>query len=83
MFMQLTSDTATYTPATKSMAQWTLFDYLVELLPGPEIERLPQCICVSHSETMAEIFPDWFHGAYTDDGRYRPYDLNMPTTLPA
>ncbi|KAH7720111.1 ubiquitin associated and SH3 domain-containing protein B [Aphelenchoides avenae] len=73
----------TYTPTTKSVAQWTFFDYLIELLPGLEIERLPQCICVSHSETMAEIFPDWFRGAYTDDGRYRPYDLNMPTTLPA
>ena len=35
---------------------------------------------VSHAERMPDAFPDWMRFALRD-GKYQPYDLNMPYAI--
>ncbi|CAI4226725.1 unnamed protein product [Auanema sp. JU1783] len=43
-------------------------------------EKTPLCV-VSTSETMNDVFPEWLRLSY-DGEHYRPYDLNMPLSIP-
>ncbi|PIO55830.1 hypothetical protein TELCIR_22780, partial [Teladorsagia circumcincta] len=44
--------------------------------------RGDEMIVSRHSETIAEVFPDWIERCKLDDAYYHPFDLNMPVRVP-
>nr|CDJ84814.1 Phosphoglycerate mutase domain containing protein [Haemonchus contortus] len=44
--------------------------------------RGDEVIVARHSETIAEVFPDWIQRAKLDEASYHPFDLNMPVRVP-
>ncbi|KAF8356539.1 hypothetical protein PRIPAC_91534, partial [Pristionchus pacificus] len=71
---------------TEKVHSFTVTDriraYLSRDLAGMR-DRKMAALFVSHGESVEEAFPAWLRLAYLGGGSgYRPYDLNMPLTIP-
>ncbi|GMR41468.1 hypothetical protein PMAYCL1PPCAC_11663, partial [Pristionchus mayeri] len=72
--------------ATEKVHSFTVTDriraHLARDLSGVRDRKLA-ALFVSHGECLDEAFPAWLRLAYLGGGSgYRPYDLNMPLTIP-
>ncbi|OUC41671.1 hypothetical protein D917_10755, partial [Trichinella nativa] len=66
-----------------------LEDELVQKMAMSKFQQLEKVkltgrrvILIRNAERVDRIFPDWMNMAFDANGKYQPYDLNQPLSLP-